>query len=123
MKKSSRVLKSLFAVLLTFAGTIALTTARTAHEFHTGKLVDVATDERLVGGTTVAHAVFQVQVGDIAYFARGEHVRRHGGDPAHGLVVGDQVQVAIDGDNLILKRPDGKEIKAKIVRRQRAEAR
>jgi hypothetical protein len=98
------------------------TVAGTPHQFQSGKLLDVGSDQRLVEGTTIIHAVYQVQVGDLIYFARGERVRRHSDDPAHGLVVGDPVQVAIDGDNLILQRPDGKEIKAKIIRRQRAEA-
>jgi hypothetical protein len=96
--------------------------AGTPHQFQAGKLVDVGSDERAVEGTTIIHAVYQVQVGDLIFFARGERVRRHGGDPAHGLVVGDPVQVAIEGDDLILQRPDGKEIKAKIIRRQRAES-
>jgi hypothetical protein len=91
------------------------------HQFQAGKLLDVGSDERAVEGTTIIHAVYQVQVGDLIYFARGERVRRHSGDPAHGLIVGDPVQAAIEGDDLILQRPDGKEIKAKIVRRQRAE--
>jgi propanediol dehydratase large subunit len=95
--------------------------AGTPHQFQAGKLLDVGSDERAVEGTTIIHAVYHVQVGDLIISARGERVRRHGGDHAHGLVVGDPVQVAIDGDDLILQRPDGKEIKAKIIRRQRAE--
>ena len=69
--------------------------AGTPHQFQAGKLVDVGSDERAVEGTTIIHAVYQVQVGDLIYFARGERVRRHSGDPAHGLVVGDPVQLAI----------------------------
>ncbi len=113
------------AMLLTAClalGPCVLSFAREPHHFQNGKLLDVGSDERLVEGTTVIHAVYQVQIGDLIYFARGERVRRHSDDPAHGLVVGDLVQVAIDGDSLILQRPDGKEIKAKIIRRQRAEA-
>jgi hypothetical protein len=37
-------------------------------------------------------------------------------------VIGDPVQAAIDGDNLILQRPDGKEIKTKIIQRKRADS-
>jgi hypothetical protein len=36
------------------------------------------------------------------------------------LIIGDPVQAAIDGEDLILLRPDGRELKAKIVRRERA---
>jgi hypothetical protein len=114
------------AMLLTIAclalASCVLSFAREPHHFQNGQLLDVGSDERLFEGTTVIHAVYQVQIGELIYFARGERVRRYSGDPTHGLVVGDPVQVAIDGDNLILQRPDGKEIKAKVIRRQRAEA-
>jgi len=90
-------------------------------EFQTGKLLNVDSDERLVERTTIRRAIYQVQLGDIIYFARGERLRRRSGDPGHGLVIGDSVQVAIDEENLLLKRPDGKEIKAKIIKRTRAQ--
>ena len=89
-------------------------------EFQTGKLVDVTSDERLYEGTTVKHAIYHVQIGDVVYLARGERISRHSSDPAHGLVVGDTVQVAVEKDDLIMQRPDGKEIKARIVKRIRA---
>jgi len=89
-------------------------------EFQTGKLLDVDSDERLVEGTTIRRAVYQVQIGDIIYFARGERLHKRSGDPGHGLVIGDPVEAAIDGESLLLKRPDGKEIKAKIIKRTRA---
>jgi hypothetical protein len=89
-------------------------------EFQTGKLIDVTSDERLFEGTTVRHAVYQVQVGDMLYFGRGEHLNHRSGDPGHGLIIGDPVQVSIEGEHLILQRPDGKEIKTKIIERRRA---
>jgi hypothetical protein len=90
-------------------------------EFQTGKLLDVSSDERFVEGTSFKYAIYQVQVGDVVYFGRGEKLHRRSGDPGHGLIVGDPVQAAIDGDSLILQRPDGKEIKTKIVKRQRSD--
>jgi len=117
MKNSRRMLLSIsLSVLLS---TIYLH-AGTHRDFQAGKLLDVSSDERLVEGTTVKHAVYEVQLGNIIYFARGERIHVHSGDVGHGLVVGDSVQAAIDGDNLILQRPDGKEIKAKIIQRKRA---
>lgn len=89
------------------------------YRFQTGKLLDISSDERLIDGTTYRRAIYQVQVGDVVYSCRGERVRSHSGDPGHGLIVGDPVPAAIDGDNLILQRPDGKEIKTKIIKRQR----
>jgi hypothetical protein len=107
--------------LSVLVGTLCLY-AGTHRDFQTGKLLDVSSDERLVEGTTVKHAVYEVQLGDIVYFARGERIHVRSGDVGHGLVIGDPVQAAIDGDNLILQRPDGKEIKTKIIQRKRADS-
>jgi hypothetical protein len=107
-------LSVLFSTLCLYAGT--------HREFKTGKLLDISSDERLIEGTTIKHAIYEVQVGEILYFGRGERIRAHSGDVGHGLVVGDPVQAAIDGDNLILQRPDGKEIKTKIIQRNRADS-
>jgi hypothetical protein len=40
--------------------------AGTPHQFQTGKLLDVGSDERAVEGTTIIPAVYQVQVGDLS---------------------------------------------------------
>jgi hypothetical protein len=92
------------------------------HEFQAAKLLDITADERLVEGTTVRHAIFTVQVGELVYTARGGHIRHHGGDYGQGLVVGDSVQVSIDKDHLILLKPDGKELQTKIIKRVRGQS-
>ena len=94
--------------------------AAPAHEFVTGKLVDITSDERVEKGTTRAYAIYQVQLGDLIYFGRGEKLSKHEKDSGHGLIVGDPIEAAIDGKDLIIKRPNGKEIKTKIIKRQRA---
>jgi hypothetical protein len=38
------------------------------------------------------------------------------------LIVGDTIPARLDGDNLVLKKPNGKEVKAKVTRRARLEA-
>jgi hypothetical protein len=96
--------------------------AGTLRQFQAGKLLDISSDERLEEGTTYRRAIYHVQFGDVVYTGRGERVSLHSGDPGHGLIVGDPVQAAIDGGELILQRPDGKEIKTKIIKRQRAKA-
>ncbi len=107
-------------LLLGCLATSASLIASTHTQYQSGKLLDVSDDERLDEGTTMRWAVYKVQVGDIVYTARGERLRHHSGDAGHGLVVGDEVQVAVEDDKIFLKRPDGKEIKAKIVKRTRA---
>jgi hypothetical protein len=112
-------------VLLMAALTFTLATAflgATKRDFQTGKLVSVTEDEELSKGTSFRWAVFTVQVGDLVYTARGGRVRRRSGDLGQGLIVGDAVQVALDGsDHLILLKPDGKELKIKITKRARAQ--
>src|SRR5207245_1095045 len=89
-------------------------------DYQTGKLVDVAYDDVLHSGSSQRHAVYQVRLGDVIYSAEGDKLKGHKGDPAHGLIVGDEVRVAIDGDHLFLRRPDGKDLKTTIVKRERA---
>lgn len=90
-------------------------------DFQAGKLLSVTVDERLEDGTTYRWAVFTVQIGDLVITARGGRVRRSTGDIGKGLIVGDPVQAAIDGSDLILLGPDRKELKAKITKRARAQ--
>jgi hypothetical protein len=55
-------------VLLMAALTLTLATTfigETKRNFHTGKLVNVAEDERLAEGTSYRWAIFTVQVGDL----------------------------------------------------------
>ncbi len=42
------------------------------------------------------------------YFGLGEQIHRTSGDLGHGLIVGDSVKAAVDGDDLILQRPGRK---------------
>lgn len=98
---------------------VALIFAASDFAFQTGKLINVSDDEKLIEGTSFRTAIFTVQIGDLVYTARGGRIRRHSGDVAKGLIVGDPVQVAIDGESLIMLKPDGKELKTKIIKRER----
>ena len=94
---------------------------REAHDFQNGKLIDITTDERLDLGTSERWPIFTVQIADIVYTARGGRLRqRRSGDPGHGIIVGDPVRVAVEGEQLILIAPGGKELKTKIIKRTRS---
>jgi hypothetical protein len=67
-------------------------------------------------------AEFTVQVADTVYTARGARIMRWTKDVGQGLIVGDPVQVAIEGGNLIILKPDGKEMKTTIVKRTRTQS-
>jgi hypothetical protein len=91
------------------------------HDYQTGKLVDISADEVLDNGDSTRWAIFTLQIRDLVYTARGARIRRHGGDSGQGLIVGDPVSVCVNGESLILLKPDGKEIKAKILKRERVQ--
>jgi hypothetical protein len=116
MPEYDHPMKITLAVLLL----AAMSFAASHHELQAAKLIDVSADERLIEGTSYRHAIYKVEIGDLLISARGERMRIRGGDAGHGLIVGDPVQAAVEGDELYLQRPDGKEIKAKIIERKRA---
>jgi hypothetical protein len=108
------------AIALTFAvATLAGTSKRA---FTAGRLLDIGASERVVDGTVYKSAEFTVQVADIVYTVRGAQIMRWTKDVGQGLIVGDPVQVAIDGGNLIFLKPDGKEMKTTIIKRSRAQS-
>lgn len=89
------------------------------HSFQAGKLLSVSTDERLYGGTSYRWAILKVQVGDLVYTLRGERLHAKTKDYADGLIVGDSVQVSVEDENTYLLRPDGKDMKTVILKRER----
>ncbi|MDP9112709.1 MAG: hypothetical protein M3O20_03395 [Acidobacteriota bacterium] len=89
------------------------------HDFKPGRLMEVTADERIDEGTSERWAIFRVQVADLMYTARAGRIRLHSGDMAQDLIVGDPVQVAVDGETLVLLKPDGKELRMRIIKRAR----
>lgn len=118
MNKPKRILP--LAILLGLAVCLGSARLWAAHEFKTGKLLDISSDERVDKGTTHGYTIYKVQLGDLVYFGRGEKLSKRPGELGHGLIVGDPVEAAIDGKDLIIQRPDKKEIKTKIIKRERA---
>jgi hypothetical protein len=92
------------------------------HNFQQGKLLDVTTDERLDEGTSFRRAIFTVQIGDIIYTLKGERVSPHKKDYSEGLIIGDSIQASVEGDDVILLKPNGKDLKTSILKRERAKA-
>lgn len=99
---------------------LAATPANAAsHAFVTGKFLDATTDERLNEGTSFRRAMFTVQVGDIIYTLKGGRVSARAKDITHGLIVGDPVQVSVEGEHMYLLTPNGKDMKTDIMKRAR----
>jgi hypothetical protein len=109
--------KALAVVGVLFASALH---AAPKHDFKTGKLLDIGSSDQILAGTVYRFAEFTVQVDDLIYTARGTRIMRRTKDAGQGLIVGDPVQVAIDGGNLIFLKPDGKEMRTTIVKRTRA---
>ena len=118
--KGRTAVRQTIAVALIFAVATLAGTAKRA--FTTGKLLDIGASERVIDGTVYKSAEFTVQVADIVYSARGARIMRRTKDVGQGLIVGDPVQVAIEGESLILLKPDGKEMKTTITKRARAQS-
>jgi hypothetical protein len=108
----------ILSILLLLIATSALASNHD-RVYVSGKLLSSGTTERLLEGTSFENALITVQVGDVVYTARGGRVSRHSGEIVPGLIIGDPVPVSIDGQDLRLKLPSGKEFKATIVKRER----
>jgi hypothetical protein len=105
-------------------------------EYQTGKLVDVQSEEfeRMImsghsqngnghiHGTTarLTDNHISVRLGDLLVV--GECIgKRHWSSCKPGeWVIGDPIEVRVDEDKMYLKKPNGKELKTKIVKRVRA---
>jgi hypothetical protein len=94
----------------------------TKRTFQAGKLINITEKEETFNGTSLRRAIFIVQIGDLIYTAKGGIIRPHAGDVGQGLIIGDAVQAAVDGEDLILLKPDGKELRIKITKRERVVA-
>jgi hypothetical protein len=68
-----------------------------------------------------SHAIFVVQVGDLIYTVRGERVNQRTKDYSKGLMVGDPVKAAVEGNTLVLMLSNGKDFGTAILTRERAE--
>ena len=116
-------MKQWCAVLLFFAGMLTYSRAALAeeHAFVQGVLLDATVDEQVKKGSTLARAIYVVQVGNIAYTVRGERVKPGTKDYTKGLIVGDPVQASVQGEHVLLRTPKGKEIKTDVLKRARAQ--
>jgi hypothetical protein len=94
-----------------------------AADFQQVKLLDVAPykSPQLIAGATpilVEHNMFTltVAIGDLSYSA-SYYAQRH--VKSSDFIVGDSIPAKIEGDKLVIKSADGKEMKARITRRER----
>jgi hypothetical protein len=100
------------------------------HAYQNGKLLSVSKEgDGTVVGTSASnigmafaqsHAIFVIQVADLVYTVRGERVNQRTRDYSKGLIVGDPVKAAVEGNTLVLLLPNGKDFGTAILTRERA---
>jgi len=134
-----RIMTSLILLTVLFAGShlfVPSTQAKdkTPPTYEQGKLLDIQehkdkttsyTTTKQKDGTSVTtpttseekHYFITVQAGDLVYV--GEYTPIFFGKPGD-WIVGDPIDVRFDGNKMILRKPNGKELKAKIKKRIRA---
>lgn len=89
-------------------------------EWSTGKLLDFRMSDTGAGAARAqGEFCLAVQLGDIAYLLQYEPYSRWAYQPTD-LVVGDQIQVQIDGKHMYINKPKGGgDFKTNIVRREK----
>ncbi len=116
-------MKQCRGILLLLAALITYSHAGLAaeHAFVQGVLLNATVDEQVKKGSTLARAIYVLQVGDIAYTVRGERVKTGTKDYTKGMIIGDPVQASVEGEHVFLRTPKGKEIKTDVLKRARAQ--
>lgn len=120
--------------LISFSDVSADAKSKEAPSYEQGKLLDIQekkdkttsyTTTKKSDGSTVTtpttteekHYFITVQAGDLVYV--GEYTPMFFGKPGD-WIVGDPIEVRFDNSHMILRKPNGKELKAKIKKRIRA---
>ena len=92
-----------------------------SHVFSSGRLLEVSTEEHPDAKHPQTRAVYTVQAEGMVYTVRGERVKLHTKDYAKGLIIGDPVEVRVEGEHVFLREPNGKEMKTEIIKRARVQ--
>ena len=86
-----------------------------------GEVLSITVGKALDGVETHRFALIAVQIGDVIYTVDAGRIRHPLDDYSHGYGPGDHVLAEVRGEELMLKKPGGKDLKAKIVKRVRAQ--
>jgi hypothetical protein len=122
----------LYCTIAMLAAMSCLSTLSPAEDFQNAKLIDLAPYEKsnapiiapnngypVLISTDQSMMTITVAFNGMAYSA---NFRQRRDFKSSTLVVGDSILARLDGDNLVLKKPNGKEAKARLTRRARLEA-
>ena len=105
--------------------------AKDQKEYQTGKLVDVQSQgyEKIISNPQTAAPMsvrrtdnlITVRLGDLVLVGECIGTRHFSACTPGDWIVGDPIEVRVEKGNMYLKKPNGKELKTKIVKRVRAE--
>lgn len=117
---SSLVRKMLFLLALVL---MLATTFQAAGklEFQKGEVLSITSGKGLDHNITHRWAVFAIQIGNVIYSGSGKRIRHPTDDYSEGLHDGDAIRAAVSGNEMILLKPDGKELRTRIIKRELAE--
>jgi hypothetical protein len=124
------------AIGITFLASVVCSATENQKEYQTGKFVDLNSEgyNKLISNPSTGDAItvrrrenfLSIQLGDLVLV--GECVtkenmlgRIHNPCQPENWVVGDPIQVRINGNLMYLKKENGKEVKTRIVKRVRVE--
>ena len=92
--------------------------------YQKGKYLDVSSQayQKVVGDISVLRHEndMSVQIGDVIYVGQCEEKRHFSSCRPETWIIGDLIDVRIENDHMYLKKPDGGEVKTRIVKRVRA---
>ena len=109
--------KTLFMVALTL--TLG-TTLCAQTKFQKAELLSITSGRGLDNDASHRWAFFAVQIGNIIYTGSGKRIKHQTDDYQEGLSAGDRVEAAVSGNEMILRKPNGGELKTRIVKKEPA---
>jgi hypothetical protein len=101
--------------------TLAFTVQAANSGFQKAEVLSITSGQGLDENPGHRSAVFTVQISDVIYTGSGKRIKHQTDDYSEGLNAGDIVEAAISGGEMIIRKPNGGEIKTRIVKRERAQ--
>lgn len=90
-----------------------------AREYQDGKLERIYQQDVTQMHIMESTSMFTIRIGDLIYEGKGPRIRKYTKDYAHGLIVGDPVKAAVEGDHIYVKTPKGDDLKLGLLMRAR----
>jgi hypothetical protein len=97
-----------------------LTTLCAETKFEKAELLSITSGKGLDNDATHRWAFFTVQIGNVIYTGSGKRIKHKTDDYQEGLSAGDAIEAAVSGNDLILRKPNGGEVKTRIVKKEPA---